>query len=62
MYESGRTRREALNRAKLQLETSKANIIGVVLNHTKPQTENLETYPYYYYRNVYYKESQKKKK
>ncbi|MCM8787753.1 MAG: AAA family ATPase [Candidatus Omnitrophica bacterium] len=56
VYESGRTSREALNRARSQLETSKANIIGVVLNHTRPQTENLETYPFHYYRNVYYKD------
>ncbi len=47
-YEIGKTSRHALIRAKIQLETVGAKILGVILNHTKPQTEALEVYPYYY--------------
>lgn len=47
-YEIGRTSREALQRTKIQLESVGAKIAGVVLNHTKPQTEALSSYPYYY--------------
>ena len=47
-YEIGRTSRTALVRAKVQLESVGAKILGVVLNHTKPQSEAIEVYPYYY--------------
>jgi tyrosine-protein kinase Etk/Wzc len=47
-YEIGRTSREALQRTKVQLEAVGARIAGVVLNHTRPQTEALSSYPYYY--------------
>jgi len=47
-YEIGRTSRTALVRAKVQLESVGAKVLGVVLNHTKPQSEALEAYPYYY--------------
>lgn len=47
-YEVGRTSRDALIRAKLQLESAKANILGIVLNHTEPETHLTGTYPYYY--------------
>jgi Mrp family chromosome partitioning ATPase len=48
-YEAGRTSRHALLRAKQQLETAGAKILGVILNHTQPGTEMIETYPYYKY-------------
>jgi capsular exopolysaccharide synthesis family protein len=47
-YEIGRTSRHALVRAKMQLESAGATILGIILNHTKPETEPLEVYPYYY--------------
>ena len=47
-YEIGKTSREALLRTKIQLESVGAKIAGVVLNHTRPQTEALSSYPYYY--------------
>ncbi|MBN3041059.1 MAG: AAA family ATPase [Candidatus Omnitrophica bacterium] len=53
-YEIGKTSKNALLRTKSQLEAVDANIIGLVLNHTKPETEPLEPYPYYRYRNRYY--------
>jgi len=47
-YEIGKTSRHALVRTKMQLESSGANILGIVLNHIQPETEAVETYPYYY--------------
>ena len=47
-YEIGRTSREALLRTKVQLESVGAKIAGVVLNHTRAQTEAFSSYPYYY--------------
>ena len=47
VYETGRTSREALLRTKVQLESTGAKILGVVLNNTKPQTEAIVSYPYY---------------
>ncbi|MFC1804988.1 polysaccharide biosynthesis tyrosine autokinase [Candidatus Omnitrophota bacterium] len=56
-YEMGRTSRDALIRAKMQLQTVGAKILGVVLNHISPQTESLSPYPYYYrYKYRYYRE------
>jgi capsular exopolysaccharide synthesis family protein len=49
VYEIGRTSREALMRTKTQLESVGARISGVILNNTRPQTENLSSYPYYYH-------------
>jgi capsular exopolysaccharide synthesis family protein len=54
VYEIGRTSREALIRAKGQLESVGAKIAGIVLNHTKPQTEAIATYPYYSHKYRYY--------
>jgi tyrosine-protein kinase Etk/Wzc len=54
VYEIGRTSREALIRAKGQLESVGAKIAGVVLNHTKSQTEAIATYPYYSHKYRYY--------
>ncbi|MCK9594968.1 MAG: polysaccharide biosynthesis tyrosine autokinase [Candidatus Omnitrophica bacterium] len=47
VYEIGRTSREGLMRAKVQLESVGAKISGVVLNHTQMQTEAISPYPYY---------------
>lgn len=47
-YETGRVSREALLRCKAQLDSVNTNISGIVLNHTRPQTEPIEPYPYYY--------------
>ncbi len=49
-YEIGRTSRDALVRAKLQLESARANVLGIILNHIKPQTQVGDAYPYYRYR------------
>lgn len=54
VYEIGRTSREALMRAKVQMESAGAKIAGVILNHTRPQTESISAYPYYHYRYRYY--------
>lgn len=59
VYEIGKTSREALMRAKIQLESVGAKISGVILNHTKPQVGAVSAYPYYYrykYRYYYAKE------
>jgi capsular exopolysaccharide synthesis family protein len=53
VYEIGRTSREALIRAKIQLESVGAKISGVILNHTQPETEAIVTYPYYKYKYGY---------
>lgn len=59
-YEIGRTSREALQRTKIQLESVGAKIAGVVLNHTRPQTEAISSYPYYYKSKYgYYKNDEK---
>jgi Mrp family chromosome partitioning ATPase/capsular polysaccharide biosynthesis protein len=55
-YEIGRTSRHALIRAKMQLESVGANILGIVMNHTQPQTEAIEVHPYYYKYRYYGKE------
>ncbi|KPJ67011.1 MAG: hypothetical protein AMJ43_06320 [Coxiella sp. DG_40] len=54
-YEIGKIARDALLRAKIQLESAGAKISGVVLNHIAPQTEAMTPYPYYYrYKYKYY--------
>lgn len=59
-YEIGKIAREALLRAKIQLESAGAKISGVVLNHIAPQTEAMTPYPYYYrYKYKYYTEDVK---
>jgi len=47
VYEIGRTSREGLMRSKVQLEAVNAKILGVILNHTQAQTEQIAAYPYY---------------
>jgi capsular exopolysaccharide synthesis family protein len=52
VYEVGRIGRGILNRAKIQLETLKANVLGVILNNVKPDVSP-DIYGYstvYYYR------------
>lgn len=53
VYEIGKTSREALIRAKMQLESVGAKISGVILNHTRPETEAITPYPYYKYKYGY---------
>jgi capsular exopolysaccharide synthesis family protein len=63
VYEVGRTSRDALLRTKIQLESVGAKILGVVLNHTRPQTEfQTSYYPYYksYKYRYYYSDEEKK--
>jgi polysaccharide biosynthesis transport protein len=59
VYEIGRTSREGLMRAKVQLESAGAKIAGVVLNHTQAQTEDISPYPYYH-KYKYYRKDEKK--
>lgn len=62
VYEIGRVSREALIRAKMQLESVGAKISGVILNNTRPQTEGLSLYPYYQrYQYRYYGKQEKAK-
>jgi tyrosine-protein kinase Etk/Wzc len=52
VYEVGRIGRGILNRAKIQLENLKANVLGVILNNVKPDVSP-DIYGYstvYYYR------------
>ncbi|MDD5044341.1 MAG: polysaccharide biosynthesis tyrosine autokinase [Candidatus Omnitrophica bacterium] len=63
VYEAGRTAREALLRAKVQIESTGAKVLGVVLNHIRSSTGSLSGYPYYYqYKKYYTDESEKEKK
>lgn len=49
VYEIGKTARQALMRAKIQIESTGAKIAGVILNNIKPQSEAVMfSYPYYY--------------
>jgi Mrp family chromosome partitioning ATPase/uncharacterized protein involved in exopolysaccharide biosynthesis len=49
VYEIGKTARQALMRAKMQIESTGAKISGVILNNIKPQSESIMfSYPYYY--------------
>jgi len=55
VYEMGRTARAALLRAKIQLESMGAKMLGIVLNHIQPETEIQSSYyPYYHYKDKYY--------
>ncbi|MBI4845683.1 MAG: polysaccharide biosynthesis tyrosine autokinase [Candidatus Omnitrophica bacterium] len=48
VYEIGRTSRDALFRAKSQLDSVGANTVGVVLNQTRGETAETIVHPYYY--------------
>jgi len=52
IYEVGRTARAALVRTKTQVETTGGKILGVVLNHIRPESY-YPAYPYYRYRYRY---------
>jgi len=57
VYYVGKAAREALVRAKVQLENVGAKILGVVLNHIP--AEGRLGYSYYYYHYHYYGKSSK---
>ncbi|MBU1044123.1 MAG: hypothetical protein KJ915_06980 [Candidatus Omnitrophica bacterium] len=60
IYEIGRTSRDALLRAKTQMDAVGAKLCGVILNQTRNETDVDVLYPYYYkYR--YYREEQDNK-
>lgn len=61
VYEIGRTGREGLMRSKVQLEAVNAKILGVILNHTQAQTEQISAYPYYRKYKYYGREEQGQK-
>lgn len=52
VYEVGRISRAALGRAKGQLDSVGARILGVVLNHVRPEVQT-QPRDYYYYRQKY---------
>lgn len=61
VYEMGRTARAALLRAKIQLESVGAKVLGVALNHIKPESYvSAGYYPYYYH--YKYKDTEKGEK
>ena len=62
VYEIGRTARGALLRAKNQLEAAGAKVLGIVLNHIRPETEMYPTYYHRYYRYRYYGTEKKKRR
>ena len=60
IYEIGRTARQALLRAKVQIESTGAKLAGVILNNIRPQTQSIMfSYPYYYKYKYAEKESKK---
>jgi capsular exopolysaccharide synthesis family protein len=60
VYQVGQVARGALKRAKAQLENSRANVIGVVLNGLKPETgKDYKDYGYYGYYYGYGSEEEK---
>lgn len=59
VYKVGRTSRSAIIRAKIQLESVRANVRGVVLNNISPEVELGSAYYYYHYK--YYGEPEKVK-
>jgi tyrosine-protein kinase Etk/Wzc len=62
-YELGRISRNALMRAKTQLESVGAHISGVVLNQIKSQARAMEPYPYYTsYKYRYYRDEHTSRK
>ncbi|MFC1590602.1 GumC family protein [Candidatus Omnitrophota bacterium] len=59
VYQVGRIGRGALLRAKAQLEGVNAKILGIVLNHVRPETTRVEQY---YYPTTYYGREEDKDK
>ncbi|MFH1459636.1 MAG: polysaccharide biosynthesis tyrosine autokinase [Candidatus Omnitrophota bacterium] len=62
VYEIGRTSRDALLRAKNQLDSVGANVCGVILNQTRNKADSDILYPYYYKYRYYRQESADKSK
>lgn len=63
VYEMGRTARAALLRAKIQLQSVGANVLGVALNHIKPESYvTAGYYPYYYHYKYKYADKEKGEK
>jgi len=57
VYEIGKTARQALMRAKVQIESTGGQITGVILNNIRSQIEyTMLTYPYYYKYKYRYKQ------
>lgn len=56
VYQSGRTARNALKRAKMQLETAQAKLLGVVFNDVRPIEAEPSSAYYYRYRKYYSEE------
>lgn len=61
VYEIGRTARNALLRAKQQIESLGGKVVGIVLNHIKEEVEPDTAYTYYHYK-YYGPEKEKKEK
>ncbi|MFH1201739.1 MAG: GNVR domain-containing protein [Candidatus Omnitrophota bacterium] len=61
VYHVGRTPRSALLRSKVQLESTGAQVKGVVLNCITPQSEMVHSHYYYYQYRYYGKEKEGKK-
>jgi len=59
VYQSGRTARNALKRAKMQLDTAQAKLLGVVFNDVRPIEANTSSSYYYRYRKYYTDEDKK---
>jgi tyrosine-protein kinase Etk/Wzc len=53
VYQVGRISRGALLRAKMQLDSVGARLIGIVLNHVRPEVKTEPQYYYYEYRRRY---------
>lgn len=62
VYQSGRTARNALKRAKIQLDTAKAKLLGVVFNDIRPIEMGGSSSYYYRYRKYYADEDKKEGK
>ncbi len=61
IYEIGKTARQALMRAKVQIESTGGRITGVILNNIRSQIEyTMLTYPYYYKYKYRYKQEKGK--
>lgn len=58
IYQVGRISRGALLRAKTQLESVGARLLGVVLNHVKPEVKSEPQYYYQAYKKRYAKEQE----
>ncbi len=61
VYEIGKTSRDALMRAKAQIEGYGSKIIGIVMNQIKPQMGLYSGYRYYYYSKYRYYSDEKDK-